>query len=156
VALFPDRPEGELDGEGVRVEGEVESARSFGFPELAALSGQVEVGSLIPGKEGGGVRLSSLLAAVKPRADARYATLASEDGAFAVSVPLAAVAENALLAYREGDAPLSVKKGGPVRFYLIDVAGCGTGEVDACANVKRLGTIRLTREREPDVGHKHG
>jgi hypothetical protein len=37
------------------------------------------------------------------------------------------------------------------------VKSCGDASgVDACANVKRLSRIKLTREREPDVGHSHG
>src|SRR5207249_4930106 len=113
-------------------------------------------GKLVPGKEGGAVWLRALLEAVRAKPDAQWATLASEDGAFAVSVPLPDIADNAVVLYREGSAPLAEKKGGPVRFFVVDAKKCGSGSgVDACANVKRLGTIRLTREREPEVGHKH-
>ncbi len=140
----------------IRVEGEVSRAREFDFAELRALPGQIDdLSTLVPGKTGGAVRLRALLDAVAPTASAAYASLCSEDGAFEISVRLSAIADNAVVAYRLGDAPLPEKQGGPARFYVVDAAACGEGEVDACANVKRLGTIRLTRERAPDVGHLH-
>ena len=141
----------------LRIEGEVAAPKELSFDDLAKLSQQVaDVGALLPGKEGGAVRLAAVLAAAGAKPTARFATLVADDGKFAVSVPLDAVRDNAVIAYRLGDAPLPEKKGGPVRFYVLDVTTCGTGSgVDACANVKRLGRIRLTAEREPDVGHEH-
>jgi hypothetical protein len=46
----------------LRVEGEVDSPRHFDFHDLAALPGQVvEVGTLLPGREGSAVQLRALL-----------------------------------------------------------------------------------------------
>ena len=131
------------------LEGEVAARREFSDADLAALPGQENVAEKIPGKDGRGVRLRSILDAAKTSSRAKWATLASTDG-FAICVPLDAIAGNALVAYG-----IPESKGGPMRFYVIDVAACGTAEVDACANVKKLARITLTSERVPDVGHDH-
>lgn len=141
----------------IRIEGEVAKPVTLDFAALSKLPRQVpDLAALIPGKDGGAVRLRALLDAAGATPAAAFATLASSDGKFAVSVPLAAIADNAVIAYRLGSDPLPASKGGPARFYVIDVKACGTGAgVDACANVKGLGTIRLTKEREPEIGHSH-
>ena len=129
----------------LRVEGEVDTPRAFGFTDLAALPGQVpDIGRLIPGREGGGVWLHALLEATKARSQASHITLHATDGDFSASVPLAAIRDRGIVAYRVGDAPLPAAQGGPIRFFITDVEACATGEVDACANVKFLGTIELT------------
>jgi hypothetical protein len=43
-----------------------------------------------------------------------------------------------------GQATLPVTQGDLVRFYIIRLEAGNTSEVNACANVKSLGTIRLT------------
>jgi hypothetical protein len=119
--------------------------------ELAALPDQVpDIGALVPGRVGGGVRLSSVLAAVGARG--AYLTLCSSDG-FTISVPRAEV-EGGVVTYRLGDGELPPKQGGPVRFYLARPVACDTGVVDACANVKALREIRVTATKEPD-NHRH-
>ena len=141
---------------GLRIEGEVEAVRAFSLPDLAALPDQVaDVAALVPGREGRGVRLHAVIAAAGPRTSATYATLVSGDGSFAISVPLDAIARDALVVYALGDAPLPRERGGPVRLLIVDAAACGQAGIDACANVKDLGVIRLTARREPDVGHRH-
>lgn len=139
------------------IEGEVERTLSLGFAELAALPRQVaDLAGVVPGKQGGAVWLDALLAAAGAKPSAKFATLVADGGSFAVSVPLEAVRTNAVVAYRLDDAPLPDKQGGPVRFYVVDAKACGDDSgVDACANVKRLDTIRLTAAREADVGHQH-
>lgn len=139
------------------VEGEVAAPRTFTFEALAALPRQVpDVGALIAGKQGGAVWLDAVLAAAGAKPVARFAMLIADDGKFGVSVPLDAVRTNAIVAYRLGDAALPDKQGGPIRFYVVDAKACGADSgVDACANVKRLGRIRLTAAREPDIGHEH-
>lgn len=129
----------------LKIEGHVRNPRALRVEDLAALP-QVDVGSKIPGKQGAGVELAVLLQLVKADEGAAFATLAASDGKFAVSVPLASIRDNAVIAY--GLAP---DKGGPMRFYVVQVKD----GVDACANVKALGTIRLTKEREPEIGHSH-
>jgi hypothetical protein len=134
----------------LQVEGEVHRAHSLSFADLAALPDQIpDVSQLVPGREGGGVRLASILAAVSPTIRAVYITLISSDGKFSASVPLAAVRE-AIIVYRLGNEPLPAKKGGPFRFLIPDVDQCAIGGVDACANVKFLGVMRLSQHPGED------
>lgn len=135
----------------LRIEGEVRSPRDFGFDDLRALPGQVEdVGQIVPGREGSGIRLRSILDLVGPHGAAKYITLESTDGKFSASVPLEAV-RDAIVAYRLEDEPLPSKKGGPFRFLIPNVEECAVGEVDACANVKFLGRVHLSRQPGRDV-----
>ena len=129
----------------LHVEGEIETPRGFEFDDLTALPGQVpDVSTLLPGRAGGGVPLRTLLDVVGPKQTATHITLVATDGTYAASVPLAAVADRGVLVYHLGDTPLPIAQGGPVRFYIVGVEECAIGEVDACANVKFLSTIRLT------------
>ena len=144
----------------LRVEGEVHSPRALSFSDLALLPEQIpDVGQLIPGREGGGVRLRSLLQVVGLKETATYITLVSSDGKFSASVPLEAV-RDAVVVYRLGNAPLPPQKGGPIRFFIPNVEACAIGEVDACANVKFVGLIRLSHGPGADtrptstVGHE--
>jgi DMSO/TMAO reductase YedYZ molybdopterin-dependent catalytic subunit len=130
----------------LRIEGEVRNPRALRVEDLAALPQVSDLGARVKGKEGPAVELGALLDLVKAADGAAFATLASADGKFAVSVPLAAIRDNAVIAYG-----VPADKGGPIRFYVLQARD----GVDACANVKALGTIRLTRDREPEIGHSH-
>jgi hypothetical protein len=67
--------------EALRIEGEVQHAHSFDFAALSTLPDQVsDISQLIPGREGGGVRLRTLLEQVHPASGATYITLKSTDG----------------------------------------------------------------------------
>ncbi len=137
------------------VDGEVAAESAFAYADLAQLPEQVaDVGALVPGRRGAAVRLRALLAEVAPRAGAAWATLASGDGRFSISVPLAAVGD-ALVTYRLGEAPLPAEQGGPIRFLIPGVEKCGLPGVDACANVKGLARITLTVEKDPAATHHH-
>jgi hypothetical protein len=106
-----------------------------------------------PGRAGAGVRLSSVLEAVGARG--AYVTLVAADG-FSISVPRAPV-ESGVVAFRLGDGPLPDRQGGPLRFYVAGAVDCKAtekDEVDACANVKRLAAIHVTRDKAPDT-HSH-
>lgn len=143
----------------LRVEGEVAEPRAFGFEDLRGLSGQVEdVSELVPGRQGGAVALASVLEAAGVSAKATHIGLESTDGRFAASVELADVA-NAVVSYRLGEEPLPVSQGGPIRFFIPEAGHCHTGPVDACANVKFLGTIRLSvgegRDTRPTTETEH-
>jgi len=134
----------------LRVEGAVATGCTFTFADLAALPNQVpDVSHLVPGREGGGVRLQSILDTVAPAAAAQYITLQSSDGKFSASVPLAAV-RDAIVAYRLGNEPLPEKKGGPFRFLIPNIEACAIGGVDACANVKFLSRIELSQHAGQD------
>jgi len=128
----------------LRVEGAVASPQAFDADQLGGLDGQVgDISSLVRGRTGTAVRFSSLMDAVHPAADVRYATLESADGSFAASVALEALAE-ALVVYRKDGVPLTVEEGGPFRLLIPDAAVCRSGGADRCAAVKFLGRITLS------------
>ena len=127
------------------VDGGAGTPQQLGFDDLAKLDGQVaDVADLVPGRRGGGVRLDAILAAVRADPAATHVTLSSTDGTFSASVPLEAV-RDAVVVYRLGGEPLPESLGGPLRFLIPAVDKCAVGGVDACANVKFLGSIRLSR-----------
>lgn len=127
----------------LRVEGRVDRPAELGFEELSRLPGQIaDVGSVAPGREGGAVRLRSVLDAVGVAAGATEIRLSSADGTFNQSARLSALGE-AVLVYRLGDAPLPEAQGGPVRFLIPNLEECLSEGVDRCTNVKGLGAIRV-------------
>jgi DMSO/TMAO reductase YedYZ molybdopterin-dependent catalytic subunit len=144
-------------GQALEVYGQVQQPGAFDFEALAQLSGQIEeISALVPGRSGGGVRLASLLAAVRPRPEATHLTVESSDGSFSASVPLPAVVGSGVVLYRLGTQALPTQQGGPFRFLITDAQTCATGGVDLCANVKFVGRIVLsagpgrdTRPTEP-------
>ena len=138
------------------IEGELDGPRSIDPTDLRMLPVQIDdVSKVVPGRDGSAVWLRDVLARSGLRPSGRFATLASGDGKFAISVPLQPLLERAMLVYRNGDAPLPVSKGGPVRLLLTGKVECEAPDIDACAMVKGLARIRVTAEREPDVGHVH-
>ena len=138
------------------IEGEVAAPRSIDPSELRRLPAQIEdVSTVVPGRDGSAVWLRDLLAQAGVNPSARFVTLASGDGKFAISLPLQPLLERAVLVYRRGEAPLLPSSGGPVRVLLTGKVECQAPDIDACAMVKGLGRIRVTSEREPDVGHLH-
>ncbi len=136
---------------GLRIEQEGKSAQELDFQELSALEGQIDdVGALIPGRVGGAVTLQAILDRLQPDAGLDHVTVESTDGGFAASVPLEAL-RHAVIAYRMGNEPLPRDRGGPLRFLIPDDEGCATGGADACANVKFVGTLRLTKGKGKDT-----
>jgi mannose-6-phosphate isomerase-like protein (cupin superfamily) len=129
----------------VLVDGEVQTPCTLDFVGLAALPDQdADIGTLLPGREGSGVRLRTLLDLVGVGEKATHVTFTATADTFSASVPLAAVADRAVLVYRQGLEPLSAKQGGPVRLYVTDVESCDSEALSACTNVKNLDHIRLT------------
>ena len=128
----------------LRIEGLVTTPCTFEFAELAGLDEQVpDVSALVPGRVGGAVAVRALLARAGVGPGATRVTVVSRVGFFKADVPLAA-AQTALLAYRLGDAPLPQQQGGPLRFYVPDATACGLEGIDACANVKDVGVLRVS------------
>lgn len=134
----------------LRIEGEVEQPRTVTFEELAGLEARYQVpdvSALVPGRQGGAVRLAGLLELVRPKPTARYLGLHASVDDFHASIPLEAVRERALVIYHLQGQPLPPRAGGPVRFFIPDYAACHTDEIDECANVKFVDRIELTAEK---------
>jgi hypothetical protein len=129
----------------LRVTGEVVAPCELGWEDLARLPEQVaDIAALVPGREGGGVRLRAVLNRAGLKDGATHVTCESSDGQFAASVPLGAV-RDAVIVYRLGAAPLPEEKGGPLRFYIPAADDCLSSEVDHCANVKHLARLCVSR-----------
>jgi len=134
----------------------VAAPRSIDPSELRRLPAQIEdVSTVVPGRDGSAVWLRDLLAQAGVNPSARFVTLASGDGKFAISLPLQPLLERGGARLPQGEAPLPPSSGGPVRVLLTGKVECQAPDIDACAMVKGLGRIRVTSEREPDVGHLH-
>ena len=114
----------------LRVDGLVDAPREFSLEELKALPSRTQItrhdcveGWSAIGKWKG-VRLSALLAAVRPRSDARYVVLHCADimddgGAYYESIDLDdALHEQTILAYELNDVPLPVENGAPLRLRV--------------------------------------
>jgi DMSO/TMAO reductase YedYZ molybdopterin-dependent catalytic subunit len=136
------------------IEGLVTNARSLDAEALAGLDGQVpDVSALAADREGVAVALASVLADAGLAGDARFITIHAE-GNYSASVPLEAVKDHAILIYGLGGDALPHDKGGPIRFFIPDVAACQTDEVDQCANVKYVERIVLSAEPGTDTRPK--
>ena len=142
------------------IAGEVRAPRAFSRDSLAALPGQVpDVSTRLPGREGRGVELAALLAAVGVLPAATHVTVSADGGAFHASVPLDVVRDRAVIIFELDGQPLPESAGGPFRFLIADYAACHTAEIDDCANVKFVDRIELTAERgfdnrpQDDVEH---
>ena len=135
----------------VTIAGLVDKPTDYDADGLAALAGQIpDVSALAPDREGIAVSLSAVLDSAGVSDNARFITINAEAG-YSASVPLEAVRNQAILIYKLGDAPLPRDKGGPVRFFIPDVAACQTDEVDQCANVKYVESIVLSAEPGTDT-----
>jgi 2-dehydropantoate 2-reductase len=133
----------------LEVRGLVKRALSLDRAELAALSaGQVpDVGALVPGKKGRGVRLSALAARAGAEGRALHVHIGSADPAFAVSVPIAEVLDLGIVVYELDGAPYPADKGGPFRLLV-------PGHADECVNVKQLARLEFAAEPGRDTRPK--
>ncbi|MEZ6197001.1 MAG: molybdopterin-dependent oxidoreductase [Planctomycetota bacterium] len=130
----------------LEITGAVTRATVLDFAALRALDGQIEdASSVVPGRNGSAVRLAEAIALAAPLDANAEVLMTSGDGAFSATVPLSALSE-ALLLYREGDAPLPAGRGGPIRLLIPGTPDCGAASVDACANVKDLARIEIRPE----------
>ena len=135
----------------LEVAGLVSSPRSIDRAALAALAGQIsDVGALVAGRAGAGVRLQELLVAAGVLGSATYATLESTDGAFSASVPVDEIRDGVVVHSHDG-SDLPAEFGGPFRLLIPDAARCETGGADNCATVKFLGRITLESEAGRDT-----
>lgn len=146
----------------LEIGGDVGTPRWLTFDDLAALPAEEQiqdVSRMVPGRKGDAVKFAGLLAMVKPNPSAKYLGLHSSADDFHASIPLAAVADRALVIYRLDGQPLPVNSGGPVRFFIPDFAACHTSEIDECANVKYVDRIELTSSKgfdnRPHDGAEH-
>ena len=134
----------------LKIDGECARQLSLSYDDLARIAGEhqvPDVSRIVPGRKGDAVRFAGILELVQAGPAAKYLGLHSSKDDFHASVPLAAVADKALVIYRLDGQPLPEKSGGPIRFFIHDFAACHTHEIDECANVKFVDRIELTGEK---------
>ena len=136
------------------IEGLVSTTRSLNAVELASLAGQIpDVATIAAGREGVAVQLASVLDDAGLSSDAQFITIQAE-GNYSACVPLNAVKDHAILIYGLDGEALPREKGGPIRFFIPDVAACQTDDVDQCVNVKYVERIILSAKPGQDTRPK--
>jgi 2-dehydropantoate 2-reductase len=129
------------------VEGLVHNRLSLMLADLRSYPTDVQipdVSQLMPKREGRALKLSAVLAAARPYAEAQYLTLHSADGSFSASIALAEIQDRGLLVYQKDGAVLPDSLGGPIRFLIPDFN-------DPCANVRGLGRLELSETPRRDT-----
>ncbi len=96
-----------------------------------------DVGVLIPGLRGTGIRVKGLLDLPALAIGATHATFHAGDGQFAACLTLEQAATHGVLLYELDGGPFPEQKGGPFRLVT---PGLG----DLCANVKGVARIEIT------------
>ncbi|OLD37976.1 MAG: hypothetical protein AUI21_07935 [Nitrospirae bacterium 13_1_40CM_2_62_10] len=148
--------EREKSGPGIlRIEGAVIQPITLDCDALAKLPAEYQisdVGALVPGMRGGGVRMKGLLEVPALTIGADHATFHSADGRFAASLTLKQATEHGILIYQLDEEPLPEQDGGP---YRLVTPGLG----DLCANVKGVVRIELTegpgKDTRPSLKGSH-
>jgi len=129
------------------IEGDVQRPQGFSYLDLAEIHPYYQLADLSTVDEklsGKAVRLRKLLDIAGPGYGTQWLTVESIDGKFAASLPMADVARTAVLVYEKDGKPLEREEGGPVRFIVPYYP-------DACANVKAVGRILVSRDRGRDT-----
>lgn len=135
------------------IDGEVQTPLALSQADLQAISQPhqiTDVAALIPSRRGQAVWLEGLLAQASVKPAATHLTLHASKDDFHASIPLAAIANRALVIYALDGGPLPASAGGPVRFFILDHAACHSAEIDECANVKFIDRIELTAGKGQD------
>ena len=102
-----------------------------------------DIGALVPGRSGGGVRFSWLAAQARLPEGLGWVTLESTDGRFAASLEMEDLGA-AIVVHADGARPFGSADGGPFRLYI-------PGANDACGNVKHLGRITFSSKPGADT-----
>ncbi len=137
----------------LRIHGDVAQPCELTFADLAAIDPQYQIANvsqLAGGRSGSAVTLAGLLQIARVNSSARYLGLHSTADNFHASIPLDGVRAKAFLIYQQAGQPLSVKAGGPCRFFVPDHLACHSAEIDECANVKFVDTLELTSAKGHD------
>ncbi len=123
---------------------------SFSFADLKSMPAEAQVAdvsSVMPGRQGAGVRLAALLARTRVKREARHVHISSADPGFAVSLPIHEIATNGIVLYAIEGSPIAPSKGGPFRLLV-------PGHADECVHVKGLARLHLAAQPGKDTRPK--
>ena len=107
------------------------------FAKLSPAYHVSDIGSVIQGMPGKGIKIEGLLELATIPREADHITFISQDGQYSVSLTIDQAKKYGILVYQVDGKPLSPTKGGPFRLIT---PGLG----DLCANVKNIGLIKIT------------
>src|SRR3990172_546774 len=138
-----------------RVEGTVENPLILTYDGLLALEGTVDVSDFhcVTGwsrfdNKWEGVRFSDLVKLVRPKSNARFATIGAEGG-YTTSLPLQELMEpDVILAYNFEEKPLEPVHGGPLRLVV--------PKKYAYKSAKWVRKVVFTQEEEPGFWEQRG
>ena len=137
--------------ESLRVEGALSKDVILLFPTWLHFPDQIpDVSQLLPGREGGGVRLRVHISTQSLRQLQRSTLRFNQVTGNSLPVSHSKRYAMPLSPIALGNEPLPEKKGGPFRFLIPNVDECAIGGVDACANVKFLARIELSQQPGQD------
>lgn len=106
------------------------------FSHLRAEFHVVDIGSVMPGMKGKGIKIAGLLELATFPANSDHVTFFSRDGQYSASLTLDQAKNYGILVYQVDGKPLPAEKGGPFRLVT---PGLG----DLCANVKNVCRIEV-------------
>ncbi len=127
----------------VKLSGLVEGRSAVSLTEIGSLDGIEDITGLGENTVGEAVPAGAVVALAKPTAEAAWCSVISADGEYSASIPISDLAGDGWLAFRLGDGELPGAAGGPVRLTVAQ------GKT-LCWNVKNVGELRFTAEKEPD------
>ena len=117
--------------------GLVKQTLRLSYADLRSSPDQVEdVGRLVPGRKGSGLRVGGLLQRAVPDPSAKRVVFHSADEGMRVDVSTELAADRAILIYRLGEDPLPETAGGPVRLVIPETE-------DGCNNLKRVSRLEV-------------
>lgn len=129
---------------GLRVTGLAGRTGNIEWDEIAALPGAVaDAAAVAAGAAGTAVAMAPIVAFAAPAATATHCTVASRDGGYTASIPIATLRRGGWLAFALDGSPLPADLGGPLRLTVAEGA-------TLCWNVKDVGELRFTAAKEPD------
>ena len=129
---------------GLRISGLAAGAGDIEWDEIAALPGGVtQAATVAPGAAGSAVPMAPIITLAAPAATATHCTVASRDGGYTASIPIATLRRGGWLAFALDGSPLPADLGGPLRLTVAEGA-------TLCWNVKDVGELRFTTAKEPD------
>jgi 2-dehydropantoate 2-reductase len=135
------------DDPAVVVDGNIQQPLRFTRTHMGKLSSDSrisDIGTVMPGMRGTGIKFKAILDVVTLHAGADHVTFCSQDGNYSACLTLEQTREFGILLYELDGGPFPVERGGPFRLVA---PGLG----DLCANVKQVGRIVFSKGPAEDT-----